>query len=128
MGRPRDRDFFLSDTRYEDAPRKPVFVCSDAHDFNQIGSKYTWVKAKPSFQGLRQTLFEPAERVQQSDDFIDLSYVKPYFSQINLSGNIFEGNNLSFKEQTIPLNRNMVSIIGGRGTGKSIFLDAMKKY
>ncbi|EEV5116621.1 DNA repair protein, partial [Salmonella enterica subsp. enterica] len=127
LGRPRDRDFFLSDTRYEDAPRKPVFVCSDAHDFNQIGSKYTWVKAKPSFQGLRQTLFEPAERVQQSDDFIDLSYVKPYFSQINLSGNIFEGNNLSFKEQTIPLNRNMVSIIGGRGTGKSIFLDAMKK-
>lgn len=126
LGRPRDRDFFLLDTRYEDAPKKPVFVCSDAHDFSKIGSKYTWVKAKPCFQGLRQTLFEPAERVQQSDNFIDLSYVKPYFSRIDLSGNIFNENNLSFKKQTIPLNRNMVSIIGGRGTGKSIFLDAMK--
>ncbi|HHK8126715.1 TPA: ATP-binding protein, partial [Serratia marcescens] len=30
------------------------------------------------------------------------------------------------KTQEIPLNKNMVSIIGGRGTGKSIFLDAMK--
>lgn len=126
LGRARDRDFFLLDSRFEDAPQKPVFVCSDAHEFSQVGSKYTWVKAKPTFQGLRQTLFEPAERVQQSDDFIDLTYVKPYFSRIDLSGSIFNEKHLSFRPQTIPLNKNMVSIIGGRGTGKSIFLDAMK--
>lgn len=126
LGRPRDREFFLLDTRYEDAPKKPVFVCSDAHKLDDIGSKFTWVKAKPTFQGLRQTIFEPAERVQQSSDFIELNYVKPHFSRIVLSGEVFYENQLSFNEQTIPLNKNMVSIIGGRGTGKSIFLDAMK--
>ncbi|MDM1823694.1 AAA family ATPase [Serratia marcescens] len=126
LGRARDRDFFLLDTRYEDAPKKPVFVCSDAHKLDDIGSKFTWVKAKPTFQGLRQTIFEPEERVQQSSDFVELNYIKPYFSRITLTGNIFNENNLSFKTQEIPLNKNMVSIIGGRGTGKSIFLDAMK--
>lgn len=126
LGRARDRDFFLLDTRYEDAPKKPVFVCSDAHILGDIGSKFTWVKAKPTFQGLRQTIFEPEERVQQSSDFIELNYIKPHFSRIALEGNIFSETDLSFKTQAIPLNKNMVSIIGGRGTGKSIFLDAMK--
>lgn len=126
LGRARDRDFFLLDTRYEEATKKPVFVCSDAHQLGDIGSKFTWVKAKPTFQGLRQTIFEPEERVQQSNDFIELNYIKPHFSRIVLSGEIFNENQLSFNKQTIPLNKNMVSIIGGRGTGKSVFLDAMK--
>ncbi|MBT0719169.1 DNA repair protein [Rosenbergiella epipactidis] len=126
LGRERDRDFFLRGDRFENAPLKPVFVCSDAHDLKTVGSKYTWVKANPNFQGLRQTLFEPAERVQQSEDFIENSLIRPYFSKINICGDIFIDGGLKFKEQVIPLNKNMVSIIGGRGTGKSIFLDAIK--
>ncbi|KHD99989.1 DNA repair protein [Pantoea stewartii] len=126
LGRERDRDFFLWGERFENAPLKPVFVCSDAHDYQKIGTKYTWVKAKPNFQGLRQTLFEPAERVQQNDSFVEKELIKPYFSKINISGNIFSEGGLKFKKQSIPLNKNMVSIIGGRGTGKSIFLDAIK--
>lgn len=125
FGRERDRAFFLNTQRYEGAIAKPVYVCSDAHDTDLVGSKFTWVKASPNFQGLRQTIFEPSDRVQQSDDFIEKTFIKPYFSEICISGTIFKDSELSFKQQEIPLNPNLVAIIGGRGTGKSIFLDSM---
>ncbi|WP_339538357.1 TrlF family AAA-like ATPase [Pseudomonas sp. RA_15y_Pfl2_54] len=125
FGRPRDRSFFLDTNRTIDALAKPVFSCSDAHSLAQIGEKYTWVKAMPTFQGLRQTVFEPADRVQQTDDFTEKSFIKPYFSKISIHGKIFSDSELCFERQDIPLNPNMVAIIGGRGTGKSLFLDAM---
>ncbi len=125
FGRPRDREFFLLMSRFENAPAKPVFTCSDAHSIEQIGEKYTWVKAKPTFQGLRQAIFEPTDRVQQTDDFTDRTFIKPYFSKISLKGKIFEDGEILFSEQNIPLNPNMVAIIGGRGTGKSLLLDAI---
>lgn len=103
----------------------PVFVCSDAHDLESVGSKYTWVKGKPSFQGLRQTIFEPCDRAQQTDDFTERNFIKPFFSAISISGNIFKDGELKFQQKTIPLNPNLVAIIGGRGTGKSAFLDSM---
>ncbi len=125
FGRPRDRDFFLLTDRFENAIAKPVFNCSDAHAIAQIGEKYTWVKAKPNFQGLRQSIFEPSDRVQQTDDFIERSFIKPYFRKISVQGRIFDESDIKFSSQEILLNPNMVAIIGGRGTGKSLLLDAV---
>ena len=134
LGRKEDRDFFLHYlARYESAVPKPVFCCSDAHGFTSdpqngrfsVGENYTWVKAKPTFEGLRQALIEPEARVQQTDDFIEKTFIKPKFTSIQLDGEIFTGQAIKFKPQTIPLNPNMVAIIGGRGTGKSLFLDSM---
>lgn len=124
LGRPEDREFFLGDTIPNSIP-KPVFFCSDAHKLEDIGSKFSWVKAKPGFKGLTQVLYEPADRVQQTSSFVELLLEKPYFKSIALEGAIFEGQDIKFKNQIIPLNPNMVAIIGGRGTGKSLFLDAM---
>ncbi len=125
FGRPRDRSFFLLTDRFENAIAKPVFNCSDAHAIAQIGEKYTWVKAKPNFQGLRQSIFEPSDRVQQTDDFIERSFIKPYFRKISVQGRIFDESDIRFSSQEILLNPNMVAIIGGRGTGKSLLLDAV---
>jgi len=132
LGRENDRDFFLSDTRYVSSMPKPVFVCSDAHSVNSlgkdtygIGDKYTWVKAKPTFEGLRQVIIEPEGRVQQTNDFIEKTYLKPYFKAVKINGTIFKDQEIKFLSKKIYLNKNMVAIIGGRGTGKSLFLDAM---
>jgi hypothetical protein len=46
-----DREFFMKTNRYDDAGVKPVFLCSDAHRVEDIGSRYTWVKALPTFEG-----------------------------------------------------------------------------
>lgn len=125
FGRPQDREVFLRGDRFPGCLAKPVFHCSDAHSLEHIGEKYTWVKAVPSFQGLMQTLFEPADRVQQKDDFPERTVDKPYFHSITLDGDVFPGQAIRFTKQVIPLNPNMVAIIGGRGAGKSLFLDAM---
>jgi len=124
LGRPEDRAFFLGDAIPNSVP-KPVFYCSDAHSEKDIGIKYSWVKAKPGFRGLIQVLYEPADRVQQTSSFVELQLEKPYFKSIMIEGGIFSGQDIKFKTQLIPLNPNMVAIIGGRGTGKSLFLDAM---
>jgi hypothetical protein len=46
-----DREFFLRTDRYDGASVKPVFLCSDAHRMEDIGGRYTWVKALPTFEG-----------------------------------------------------------------------------
>ncbi|BDA18720.1 hypothetical protein KAM345_026340 [Aeromonas caviae] len=56
LGRPQDRSFFLNKERYEGAKQKPVFYASDAHKIASIGTMYSWVKAKPTFEGLRQAI------------------------------------------------------------------------
>jgi hypothetical protein len=35
---------------------------SDAHSVDEMGRAYSWVKAKPKFDGPRQLLYEPLER------------------------------------------------------------------
>ncbi|UKA09165.1 hypothetical protein [Photobacterium damselae] len=125
LGRPQDRIFFLNENRYPTAKQKPVFHASDAHKLDNIGSMYSWVKAKPTFEGLRQSIIEPDLRVQQTDDFVENTYIKPWFKSVRLGGNVFAGEEINFSNQTIQLNPNLVTIIGGRGTGKSLFLDAM---
>ena len=137
LGRSGDQDFFLNFLdRYEGAVAKPVFECSDSHSLNGIGEganrspgvgeKYSWVKAKPTFEGLRQCLIEPKSRVQLKDDFVERTYLKPKFKYIHVKGSVFQDHCLRFNDQVIPLNPNMVSIIGGRGTGKSLLLDAIR--
>lgn len=136
LGRPEDQSFFLDFLgRYEGAVAKPVFECSDAHSQNGygegkdrspgVGEKYSWVKAKPTFEGLRQSLIEPKSRVQLKDNFTEKNYIKPKFKKIHIKGNVFQDQSLRFNDQIIPLNPNMISIIGGRGAGKSLLLDAI---
>ncbi|MBU1617943.1 MAG: DNA repair protein [Gammaproteobacteria bacterium] len=121
----KDREFFLSG-RGSNLPPKPVFLCSDAHSMQNIGTKYSWVKAKPTFEGLRQVLIEPEDRIQIVDEFVERSFQKPHFKSISLRGKLFPNQPLQFQTATLPLNKNMVAIIGGRGTGKSILLDSIR--
>lgn len=120
------REFFLMTDRYPRANKKPVFRCSDAHGLNKIGTKFSWVKAKPTFEGLRQTLLEPEARLRLGEDWPQQRISKVHFSRIELEGKIFDGQEIRFKKLSIPLNEDMVAIIGGRGTGKSLILDGLQ--
>lgn len=126
FGGQRDREFFLETGRYPGAMIKPVFYCSDAHCAEDIGSRYTWVKALPTFEGLRQALLEPEARLQLGEDWPDRQIPKVHFSRIEVEGTIFDGQSIRFRKLNIPLNPDMVAVIGGRGTGKSLLLDAVR--
>lgn len=148
FGSSKDTDFYLNKIPGRDSfnlPPKPVFNGSDSHSFahidNKLGKKYekkdgkgsicdyseiTWVKAEPTFEGLRQTIYEPEERVRIQENNPKLDYDKPYFSSIFFRNdeNIFKDEELYFDKSTqeIPLNPNLVAIIGGRGEGKSMLM------
>lgn len=120
------RAYFLDNTRYAGAIAMPVFRCSDAHDLNKIGTMFSWVKAKPTFEGLRQTFIEPESRLRLEQDWLQSRTKKVHFSRIEMEGRIFEGQDIRFKNLSIPLSEDMVAIVGGRGTGKSLILDGMQ--
>jgi len=101
---------------------KPCVVGSDAHDFNRLrtwhNEKVTWIKADPTFDGLRQILFEPSERVKIQAPKPE---EKPPYQVIDSIVVSEDG----FWKQEIPLNSNLVTIIGGRSSGKSTLLSCM---
>lgn len=132
FARPQDRDYFLTDNRYENSIPKAVVFCSDAHKVDEIGGeKFTWVKADRTFDGLKQIMYEPFGRIKLQVDNPDFEFDKPVFDSIEINSitpilNV-ENSNLQFNVRKIPLNRNLVSIIGGRGKGKSMLINYIGK-
>lgn len=89
----------------------PCIIASDAHNLENIGKKYTWIKANPSFEGLRQIIFEPIDRI---------SFEKP--NNLNNSTII---SYIKYGDETVNFNRSLNTIIGGRSTGKSTLINTV---
>lgn len=128
LGTENDRDFFLKTDRFVGAIQKPVLAGSDAHSISELGRRYCWVKSNPTFDGLRQTLFEPEDRVSLSTSDPRSLYPKPHFSAISARGSIVKGEPLEFDDTSLELNRGLVTVIGGRGAGKSVLLDCLFRH
>jgi ABC-type cobalamin/Fe3+-siderophores transport system ATPase subunit len=105
---------------------KPCIHGSDAHSFDRLCrpdlNRYCWIKARPCFEGLRQIVFEPEDRVRIQEE-----RPEPYRSVYTLDfaelTDTRVSQDLSIKEGRILLNRGMVAVIGGRGAGKTALLD-----
>ncbi len=108
-----DRTFWLQHN-------KPLLQSSDAHSIDQIGSKYTWIKADLTFNGLKQILFEPEERIRIQQNKPDDKKGYQVIDSVTLREKEFWNN-------TIYLNENLNTIIGGRSTGKSTLLKSIAK-
>lgn len=111
-----DEEFYLNTFS------KPSILTSDAHKFEDIGCRYTWIKADPTFEGLKQIIYEPESRVRIQEEDPQYEIEKSPFTNITISKQtkVFsEEDDIFFDAIELPLNNNLVSIIGGRGTGKS---------
>lgn len=108
---------------------KPCVHGSDAHSISDVckpdENRFTWIKADPVFEGLRQIIYEPIERVRIQKNNPQCEFAKPYFSDIIIEEdiNVFDDQTIKFKTQNLELNPNLVTIIGGRGEGKSVLID-----
>lgn len=99
---------------------KPLLQSSDAHSIEQIGKKYTWIKANPTFEGLKQILYEPDSRVRIQESKPEEKSVYYVIDSVKFDiDKKWKG--------TIQLNPNLNTIIGGRATGKSTLLKAIAK-
>lgn len=98
---------------------KPCVHGSDAHRNDKIfepdQKRYCWIKADPTFNGLKQILYEPKERVRISQMIPD--YKTEYYVIENV-----QFVDKDFQTAPIVFNENLTCIIGGKSTGKSILL------
>ena len=124
-GRPGEREFWLGKRNPEDLEAirrlggfKPCVHGSDAHMLSELfrpdQDRYCWIKADATFEGLKQLLYEPEDRV----------YIGPTRPSLHDEARVIRSVAVSqsdgwFDEVEIPLNANLVSIIGRKGSGKS---------
>lgn len=106
--------------------RLPMIICSDNHDIKNYNVKQNlWIKADPTFEGLKQILFEPKHRVFIGADapmnpLICINKVEFDFP-IDAK---FENESFCLSGKTeILFSPNFTCLIGGRGTGKSTILN-----
>lgn len=119
---------------------KPCVSGSDGHsvaDFlnwrKETRHKQTWIKADPTFEGLRQITFEPVARVRVQEADPSKAFTKPFFNRITINSRIpvfvpnpaYESPSFDAHPE-IQLNSDLVCIIGGRGTGKSCLVDYLR--
>jgi len=136
----QNQKYFLNTKRLEDKDmtigKKPVITASDAHSFDDIDkflgkrvveennegkeiiiNDITWIKSDPTYEGLKQILYEPkpGERVWIGPTKPDKKNLYQVINKIK-----FIDNNDFPKE--IKFNSNLCSIIGSRSSGKSALL------
>jgi ABC-type lipoprotein export system ATPase subunit len=113
---------------------KPCFHGSDAHDiprlFEPDQKRYCWVKADPSFLGLLQAIKEPESRSfigEVPPKLLEVAGQKRYFiDKVNIAK--ITGSTLAEKWLdgcSVPLNTDLVAIIGNKGSGKSALADVI---
>lgn len=107
--------------------------CSDAHHNSnvihkdRIGKCFTWIKADPSFEGLKQILHE-RDRIfiGESPELINRIDSNPTKFIEKISIQKIPNSTLTepwFDGLDIPLNAGLVAIIGNKGNGKSALAD-----
>ena len=130
---PSDIDYFLG--KKDSCPEemvirdcgclKPCVHGCDAHENTKIFEpdlqRYCWIKADPTFNGLKQIIYEPEERVCISDSIPD--YKQSYYTIDSIAF-----NDSDFSTEPILFNENLTCIIGGKSTGKSILLHNLARF
>lgn len=101
----------------------PCIHGCDAHCneriFSPADDRFCWVKADPTFEGLKQVLYEPKERVRISSTFPDSKPSYYVIDHVEIAGND------CFSPEPIYMSDKLTCIIGGKSTGKSLLLHNM---
>lgn len=148
FGNSESTQYFLDTGRLESsefARPKPVIGGSDSHSFDdlnqwlgkvvlrggKIHKQCTWIKAHLTFEGLRQILFEPEGRIYIGEEpevearvrKLPRRYLKTL--RINALPTYRGRMGQWFQDENIELNKELIAIIGNKGTGKSAITDIL---
>lgn len=115
---------------------------SDAHRFVGVkgdndrrgygdypSAKATWIKADPTFLGLQQAIKEPAKRSfigERPPKQLEVDANKTFFiDRISISKTVPTAAGDWLDGTELPLNADLVAIIGNKGSGKSALADVV---
>ncbi|MGF6457236.1 TrlF family AAA-like ATPase [Pseudomonas frederiksbergensis] len=112
---------------------KPCIHGSDAHSYEEMfepdQGRYTWIKADPTFKGLLQILNEPDSRVFIGLCPPSLESIRNRPTKIVKEISVRKKSDSDYEEvwfdSSIPLNSELIAIIGNKGSGKSALADIL---
>ena len=120
--------------------RKPCIKGSDSHNVNdelgklrdhdsQPTDKYCWIKADPTFNGLQQIINEPEDRVYIGKLPPKLEEVRAnatrFIDRLYITRTADADTPDTWFDCELPLNADMIAIIGNKGSGKSALADIL---
>lgn len=146
FGNSSNVEYFLKKDRLEtdeEIDAKPVIAGSDAHSFTDLDDwlgkvamkegvtikQSSWIKADLTFEGLRQIIFEPECRVfigeEPETEIRARTHPRKFIESVRISHTTeYDGRcGTWFEDENIPLNKELVAIIGNKGSGKSAVAD-----
>ena len=101
---------------------------SDSHSFDDLGTRYTWVKmTEPTLEGLRLALSDGSDSLKparREDSENPNAHAEMAIEKITVHNTKHIGR---ASPTEVRFNPWMNAIIGGRGTGKSTLLDLFRK-
>lgn len=107
--------------------------CSDAHwlsastDKDRIGNCFTWIKADCTFRGLLQSIEEFEDRIFVGDNPPKRQHVELNRTKFIRSVKVVKKDDSKLADtwfdMELPLNSDLVAIIGNKGSGKSALAD-----
>lgn len=112
---------------------KPCIHGSDAHSpdelFTSSLGRSTWIRANPTFNGLRQLLYEPEERVYIGREPPPLSRIAEnstkYVAELSFARTAAAVEREAWFSDGVLLNPGLIAIIGNKGSGKSALADVL---
>lgn len=114
----KSRDIILSEL----GRLVPCIHGSDAHSIDKLfepdNKRYCWVKADPTFNGLKQVVYEP-DRAFIGELFPE---IKTEYQTIKRVRYIDNSGTNKFPKEWIAFNKDLTTIIGGKSSGKSMLL------
>lgn len=110
--------------------RLPVCMFSDNHDIRAYGvTEACWIKADPTFKGLRQIIHEPEDRVYLDEVPPSVARASQRATRVARTVEIRKLPAATTTEKwfdcVLPLNSELVAVIGNKGSGKSALSDIL---
>jgi hypothetical protein len=112
---------------------KPCVHSSDAHSFDSMfepdEQRYTWIKADPTWRGLRQLLHEPDDRVfigERPDSLRSLPLrATKVIERVHIGRTASATTSDTWFANDLGFTGQLVAVIGNKGSGKSALADVV---
>ncbi len=132
IGKVKDLDDYRKNVLPNIDKNIPMIICSDNHNIDEyIFKEKLWIKADPSFIGLKQAINEPDDRFyvgKEPEVLVRVKNNKTKFIKnliISTKSGHTDATQIWFNDLKIPISKELTAIIGNKGSGKSALADIL---